>query len=401
MLPAPAPGPRVADAGGALAVLVASVGVAQGLAARGDQGLPHSGTVPLDAAGAALVLLSALPLLVWRRAPLGVFCLVAGASVALAALDYRVAFPLGATVALYLLASSRSQERPWSAAHTGLAAVLLTAFVMATARAEGRFPGLSLSHTALAWAGAWFAGERTRLRRRQLADLRGQIEASARETEQERRLAVAEERSRIARDLHDAAGHAITVIAVRAGAARLRHAREPERSPVALAAIEDLARQTVTELDHLVGALRDDTGGPGTATAPPGLASLPALVDEHRAAGLDVAVDGRPPVAPLGPAADQAAYRILQEALTNAARHGTGPVHVTLRAARGGVALSVVNQAPAGPAPGAGRGHGLVGMRERAELAGGQLVAGLHAGTFRVEGWLPASAPAAARALPR
>lgn len=154
-----------------------------------------------------------------------------------------------------------------------------------TARTDA-FPGTELLHTGLAWAVAWFAGERTRLRREHIAELEERALRAEREAERERRLAAAEERARIARDLHDSAGHAISVIAVRAGAARLRHDEDPERSRLALEAIEQVARQTVAEIDEIFGTLRDGRSPRGAVEAPPGLASLDALVERHTSAGL-------------------------------------------------------------------------------------------------------------------
>jgi signal transduction histidine kinase len=184
-------------------------------------------------------------------------------------------------------------------------------------------------HSALAWAIAWFAGERTRLRREHIAELNDRADRAEREAERERLLAGAEERARIARDLHDSAGHAINVIAVRAGAARLRHHQYPDRSLEALAAIEEVARQTAEEIDHMVGALHHG-GAPNGVEPPTGLASLDTLITHHRAAGLEVTLEASGVPRPLSATTDQAAYRILQEALTNAARHGAGRAQVEL-----------------------------------------------------------------------
>jgi signal transduction histidine kinase len=202
-------------------------------------------------------------------------------------------------------------------------------------------------------------------------------------------------RARIARDLHDSAGHAISVIAVRAGAARLRHQQDPERSLAALAAVEELARHTAAEIDQLVTNLRE--GGPangagsGVVEAPPGLASLGTLLMRQQAAGLEVTLDTVGVPRPLGAAVDQAAYRILQEALTNATRHGTGSARIELAFGEGAVQLSVTNPVPprGAPRPGAGGGHGLVGMRERATLLGGTLDAERAGGAFRVRARIP------------
>jgi signal transduction histidine kinase len=192
---------------------------------------------------------------------------------------------------------------------------------------------------------------------------------------------------RIARDLHDSAGHAINVILVQAGAARLLQQRDPEGSRVALETIEDVARETIGEIDRLVRVLRDDRGDDGVE--PPGLAALDALVDRHRAAGLGVTVAATGRRRPLVAGVDRAAYRILQEALTNAALHGDGSAHVDLGFGEEGVELTVTNRARAGLAPRPGGGHGLVGMRERALLLGGSLDAGADDGLFRVHARLP------------
>src|SRR6266511_2990460 len=146
----------------------------------------------------------------------------------------------------------RSRDRENS---TGAVVALFLAILGATAYGQGGFPGGELFHTGVDFAVAWFAGERTRLRRQRIAALRERALVAEREGERERRLAVAEERARIARDLHDAAGHAINVIAVRAGSARMR--KNPERSQAALEAIEELARKTAGEIDQIVGTLRD------------------------------------------------------------------------------------------------------------------------------------------------
>jgi signal transduction histidine kinase len=352
-------------------------------------GAAHPGAGSLDLIGVALAACSTLPLLVWRRFPFGVFATTAAAGVVLAGLGYRIDLLLGPTAALYLLAASRDPETPWARRTTAIVVGLLVAFLGAAAAAQGTFPASELLHTGLAWAVAWFAGERTRLRREQLAELKERALQAEREAERERLLAVAEERARIARDLHDSAGHAISVIAVRAGAARLRHQQAPDRSLAALAAIEELARQTASEIDQLVGSLREGGSVSGAVEAPPGLASLDTLIAHHQAAGLQVVVDASGALRPLGGAADQAAYRILQEALTNAARHGTGSARVEVAFGDASVELRVTNPVPPGGWPRSGGGHGLIGMRERATLLGGELAAERANGTFRLRARIP------------
>jgi len=372
-----------------LAIAAAAGGGSLALVSHGASGLTRSGSGGLDLLGVVLVMLSAAPVAVWRRASLGVFALTASASVLLAGLGYSIGFPLGAATALYLLAASREQARSWNGRTTAVVVGFFVAYVGATAVAQAGFPGIEIFHTALAWAVAWFAGERTRLRREQLGDLTERAAHAEREAERERRLAVAEERARIARDLHDSAGHAINVIAVRAGAARLRHHQDPDRSLAVLEAIEDLARQTAGDIDQFVGALRDNDSINGAVEAPPGLASLDMLVAQHAAAGLDVTLATAGTPRQLGPGADQAVFRILQEALTNAARHGAGTARVELGFGNEAFEVVVINPLPPDMAARNGGGHGLVGMRERASLLGGVLTADESAGTFCVSARLP------------
>jgi signal transduction histidine kinase len=357
--------------------------------------LPHGfapsrpGSGELSLIGVVLLVSSTVPLVAWRRFPLGVFAVTATAGVLLAGLGYRVDLLLGPAAALYLLAASREREAPWTWRTTATMVGFLVAFLTATAAAQGTFPGLELLHTGLAWAVAWFAGERTRLRRERIAELGERALRAEREVERERLLAVAEERARIARDLHDSAGHAINVIAVRAGGARLRHHEDPDRSLLALQEIEEVARQTVEEIDQLVGTLREGGSADGAVEAPPGLASLDTLIGHHAASGLEVTFETAEAPRPLGGAADRAAYRILQEALTNAARHGAGSARVELAFGDAAVELTVTNPVPNDGAPAPGGGHGLIGMRERTTLLGGSLHTERANGAFRVRARIP------------
>jgi signal transduction histidine kinase len=372
---------------------IAAVALGGSLAqlSHGGIGAAQSGAGELDWSAGVLAACSAVPLLAWRYAPRGVFASTASACVLLGALGYPLGLPLGPTAALYLLAASRDEEDPWTRRDSAMVVALFLAYLGATAVGDGGFPGAELLHAGLAWAVAWFAGERTRLLREQIGELRQRALRAEREGERERRLAAAEERARIARDLHDAAGHTINVIGLRAGAARLR--QDPERSQATLEAIEELARKTVAEIDQIVGTLRDPGSGNGAVDAPPGLASLDTLVARHSAAGLDVSVasDGEP--RPLETAVDQAVYRILQEALTNAARYGAGAARVELAFGTTALELTVTNPAAGEHAPRENGGHGVIGMRERASMLGGSLEAERTSGTFRVRARLPYGGP--------
>lgn len=366
-----------------MAALVASLAL---LAHGGVPGLRS--TADLDVFGAVLGGAAALPLIAWRRAPFGVFVLTAAASILAAGLGVSPGVPLGPAAALYLLAASRDDANPWTQRTGATTVSFFVAYLAASAGAAG-FPASELIHTSLAWAVAWFAGERTRLRRAQIAELEDRALRSERDAARERHLATAEERARIARDLHDSAGHAISVIAVRAGAARLRHDQDPERSRHALEAIEQVARTTAAEIDEIVGALRDSATHADVVEPPPGLASLDTLVERHAAAGLEVTLGTIGTTRSLGGAIDRAAYRILQEALTNAARHGTGSARIEVAFGESALELTVANPVPATERPRSGGGHGLVGMRERATLLDGSLVAERVNGTYRLHAHLP------------
>jgi signal transduction histidine kinase len=378
----------VRDAVLAVAVFAASLAL---LAARGD-----SDTRDLDVLGVLLAAVASLPLAAWRRAPLAVFVVTAAASATLNAVGYPSGPPLGPTIALFLLALNpeRSRASRWT-----IGAVVVGLFgihVGSVAIAEDAFPTVALLFGTVVWGGAWVAGDRVRQRRARIVELEERARRAERDAERERRLAAAEERTRIARDLHDSAGHAINVILVQAGAARLLSTQDPERSQGALETIEDVARETLGEIDQLVRALRDDDGPNGASTKvepPAGLAAVETLAERHRSAGLAIDIHERGSRRTLSPGLDQAAYRILQEALTNAARHGAGRAVVEIGFDPASLELTVTN--PTGPAAPGAEGHGIVGMRERAALLGGSLEAGRSGGRFRIRASLPYDAEGA------
>jgi signal transduction histidine kinase len=373
------------DAGIAAIVFALSLAL---LAARGDSA-PDARN--LDALGVLLAALASLPLVARRRAPLAVFAVTAAASALLNGLGYPPGPPLGPTVALYFLALSPERTR---APRWLIALVVIGLYVIhagASGLAEDEFPTVPLLFGALVWGGAWVIGDRVRQRHARIVELEERALRAEREAERERRLAAAEERTRIARDLHDSAGHAINVILVQAGAARLLQKENPERSREALQTIEEVARETLGEIDQLVAALREDDlreDADGRVEPPLGLAALDMLTARHRSAGLSVSVRERGSRRPLPPALDQAAYRILQEALTNAARHGDGSAEVEISFESSLLELGISNPIRLERVPGEA-GHGLVGMRERAALLGGSVEAGASNGVFRVRARLP------------
>ncbi len=373
---APARRQLLVDAG----LAAASLAFALGTMSRGGN---FEGDRRLDLLGGALAVLASAPLAARRLAIVPVFALVTATTAAIYGLDYGLGPPVGFAVALYSLAERRDRV----GARTSTVALVASAVVLLGPHAvRGELvPQLLLG--SVIWAAAWFAGDRARLRRERLAELEERALRAEREAERERRLAAAEERTRIARDLHDSAGHAINVILVQAGAARLLQGSDPERSRVALETIEAVARETLGEIDQLVRALREDAPAE-EVEPPPGLAALDTLVERHRSSGLALTLTVEGPRGPLAPGVDQAAYRILQEALTNAARHGGGDAEVRVAFDPRGIEITVTNVVGSEEA-GGGDGHGIVGMRERASLLGGTLEAGRRNGRFRVRARLP------------
>jgi signal transduction histidine kinase len=365
---------------------IAAVALAMSLGAMGHGGWNRhdggTGDHRLDALGVALALAMALPLVARRIWPVAVLAVVAPATGALYALDYGFP-PVAFAVALYTVARWPDATRPAirNAVLGGSVAVLLVPSLVRHGFGPGVFAG------TVVWAVAWFAGDRVRQRQERIAAAAEHARQAEREAERERRLASAEERTRIARDLHDSAGHAVNVILVQAGAARLLLEQDPARSRAALRTIEDVARETLVEIDQLVRALRDPRATDGVEP-PAGMAALDTLLARSRAAGLDVEFEERGERRALPPGVDQAAYRILREALTNASRHGTGTARLELSYGSSALELVVTNPVPVDTGEERG-GHGIVGMRERAGLVDGTLEAHAEGGRFRVRARLP------------
>ena len=363
-------------------VLFASLGAIGG--GRWEEGARDGGADhDLDGLGFGLALAMALPLVGRRLAPLPVLAVVTIATSALYGFGYGFP-PLAFAIALYTVARRRDDAHPTR--HSLAVAASLVVLVAPSLAREGLGP--EVFGGLVVWAGALFAGDRMRLRGVRTVEMRERALEAERAAARERRLATAEERTRIARDLHDSAGHAVNVILVQAGAARLLLDSDPARSREALETIEEVARETLVEIDQLVRALRD-AATPDGVEPPAGLAALETLVERSRAAGLEVSVTVEGARRTLSPTTDQAAYRILREALTNAARHGSGgAAQVTLVYGPSTLELTVAN--PALTTPGADvDGHGIIGMRERAELLGGSVRTGALGGEFRLEASLP------------
>lgn len=372
---------------------LASFGLALAMFASGGLGPAEPDQRSLDTLGVVLAAGMSLPLLARRRTPVFVFLVVMASLAAVAALRYPPDVALGPGVALFTLAREAGREVP-SRLAWGLAVGCFAGVGVALASAYDDIVAPEIGFIALVWVAIWFAGRGSRLKQEQIVSLEERAERAEREAEKERMLAAAEERTRIARDLHDSAGHAINVILVEAGAARLLRERDPERAEQALETIEEVAREQIGEIDRLVHALRadddadaalEDCETPGDT--PKGPAAGDALFERMRASGLDLDVEWEGERRLLGPRVGRASYRILQEALTNALRHGTGSATVVVRNLEREVEFTIENPTASGSA-GPER-FGLTGMRERVGLLGGDLDVESHDGTFRVRVMLP------------
>jgi signal transduction histidine kinase len=341
-----------------------------------DDGIP--GPRP---ANAVLLLLITLPLAWRRRAPTVVFALVF-ASVALQIGlidDARSDQPpfqhwIALLVVFYSVGAHAERRRAIVAGSLGAVAVVggdLVLLLTGEARAEDTVPAWFMLAAAY---GVGFALRGQRLQSKLLAQRAERLE---REREQRARLAVAEERVRIGRELHDIIAHAISVIVVQAQAGQRVLEGEQASAREALGSIETTGRQALVEMRRLLGVLRKEDRE--LALAPgPSLAHLDALADGVREAGLPVEIRVEGESKPLPPGVDLSAYRIVQEALTNALKHaGPASAQVVVRYRPEEVELEITDDGR-GSVDGRDGGHGLVGMRERAALVGGVVESGTN-----------------------
>jgi signal transduction histidine kinase len=298
-------------------------------------------------------------------------------------------------VGLYTVAA----WRPRPAASWCLAAALAAAGSIAVdsvprSAGEEQLPtiiGVSVFYLALDTA-AWAAGRWINAHRRHARDLeRRRAEATVAATE-----AVTAERVRLARELHDIVAHSVTVMVLQAAGARRLLETDPDAARAALGLVQDAGKQTMAELRRLLGVLRAAVpDGQDIIEPQPGLARLETLVTEVRRAGVEVQVEVVGEASRLDPSVEVAAFRTLQEALTNATRHA-GPgatAHVRLHWVDRGLVIEVTDDGAGRPDPttsGLSTGHGLVGLRERVTIVGGRLEAGPVAiGGFRIVVALP------------
>ncbi|MFI1763748.1 sensor histidine kinase [Streptomyces sp. NPDC020800] len=371
------PRPLVVDT--LIAVAMAVVAVLLGRESR-SQGWPD-----LDTRAYVLVALAHLPVALRGRWPVGVFAAVQAAALVYITLGYwPVVCTFGSMLALYTVASVR-------ALRTALVCAACMTALWAYAGVVSHTPSMaSVLGQALLYGSVlvWFG----HLARRS-AELTRRLHA---EQAERARRAVAEERGRIARELHDVVAHHMSVISVQAGLARFVFASDPGKARGALGTIADTSGEALQELRRMLQVLREEDPEAPEGAPMPTLARLGDLLERVRSGGLpvDLAVEGTG--RPLPPGVELCAYRVVQEALTNVLKHaGTASARVELRYGPNDLTVRVTDDGegvnPARVSTGAG--HGLIGMRERAKLYGGTISVGPRAeGGYQVQLTLPTSA---------
>jgi signal transduction histidine kinase len=366
------------------ALLVVLLGLA-------DPSLQGPGRHLPSPAQVAVIVAGAIPLL-WRlRRPLLVTAAAVVADCALPLLTPHYAWvPGGSMLALYTLAGRAERRTTWIT--TTVAALCVTgASVLAG-------PGglLSLTHVLPAnfVIVVVAAGDSVRNRRAYLAQVEERAVQAERAREEAARRSAREERVRIARELHDVVAHHMTLVNAQVGVAHHLLRTDPDKAYQALAHVKETSRSALNELRATVSLLRDDDDPQADLQPAPSFSDLDDLLTSVREAGLDIRLSMSGPVRRLSGATDLAAYRIVQEALTNASKHSTGNrAALNLTYTSAALDITVTNQgrrAQRGP----GTGHGIIGMRERAEAASGTLAAGLGPDdTYRLHVILPLSTP--------
>ncbi len=384
--------PRACDSVLALAVFVAIlVGAMAG--PHGPHG-PRFGERDLTVTTAVLAAVASGALAVRRRFPRSVLAVTGVCTVLELLLETeapRAPVACSVVIALCTLAARTDRSTTWRVG--ALTVVVLTAAAMLF----GARPWYAQENLGIfAWTGmAAAAGDAVRSRRAFVAAIRERAERAERTREEEARRRVAEERMRIARELHDVVAHHIALVNVQAGVASHVMDSRPDQAKQALAHVREASRSALDELRATVGLLRQ-SDDPRAPTEPaPGLAVLDHLIDGFVRAGLPVDLDVPRPADALPAAIDLTAYRIVQEALTNVHKHAGQGARATVRITRTADALTVTvlddGTGPDGPdSPEPGGGHGLIGMRERVEALRGTVETGPRpTGGFRVHIRLP------------
>jgi signal transduction histidine kinase len=364
------------------AVVAVAFFAVSALMLAGAGAVPDPDLTDPDALGYALLAAYSASVVLRRRYPVAAVALSLASGVAYAGAGYAPALNPAALLVMYT-AGSRLPER-----RSGW--ILAASIVVATFGATVA-PGPTNTGVPFVVAAAWFLGAFVGANRRYTRELEAKNRELERAQHELARQAVTEERLRIARELHDVVAHSMSVVAVHAGSGRMVAATDPAAAERALETIETTTRSALGEMRRLLGVLRSGDGQePGALGPAPGLADLPELVTDVAGSGVEVElrVEGERPAVP--PGVDLSAYRVVQEALTNIIKHAQARTAVVeVRYSGRDVAVEVVDDGRGGAAGPSG-GHGLMGMRERVAVHGGQLEAGPGPnGGFRVAARFP------------
>ncbi|UOY00435.1 sensor histidine kinase [Blastococcus sp. PRF04-17] len=335
-------------------------------------------------------LVTVLPLAARRRAPVLVTAVVGAGTVGqvLAADGAPATFASFVAVMVCVYTLAREARPVGIAAGLAIVTVAVTVLTLLQARAEP-FQPFEFVYPLFYFGAAGALGALVRRRSERLAAVEDRAVTLERELQREAELAAAEERARIARELHDVVAHGLSLMVVQAEAAEELLGRSPTAAAQPLQRVQETGRQALAEMRRLLGVLRDPEAGPPATAPQPSLRRLPDLVREAADVGLRVDVEVAGEQIALSPGLELAVYRIVQEALTNTRRHaGASRACVQLAYSPEALRIEVTDD---GRGPTGNRdGHGLIGMRERAALYGGTLEAGpADTGGFRVAAVLP------------
>jgi signal transduction histidine kinase len=342
------------------------------------------------AVGTVLVIVVCAGVAARRLAPAPILLVVASGACALA----YFGFAQDPMVAVALVVYTVAVGYAWPVSVGALATVFVGVGVSARTPLDRILSGNRVVATFVVLAAAWAIGVAMRTQRRYAAGLVSQARARAQADTDRAQRALAEQRLRIARELHDVVAHTMSVIAVQAGVGAHIADSRPQESRHALGRIEETSRSALVELRRMLAVLR--TGGTDDAELVPAptLAGLPALVARTRTAGLAIELSTTGAPRPLPAGVELTAYRVVQEALTNVVRHaGATRVRVRLDYRPACLTVTVTDDGRGAPSP-AVPGHGIVGMRERVALYGGEFTAGPAPRGYRVTATLPAEGDA-------
>ncbi len=359
--------------------------------------LPGSGLVLNPVLRWLAAALLVVPVVFRRKYPVAAFAVAVSAGALQVAAGIG---PYGSDLVIVVLLYTLAAYRPRRISVAGLMICLLGS-VLAIARYGALLQiglpqrifvgGIMFGGSSLV---AWVLGDSMRHRRGYYLALEDRARRLEAERDAQAKVAAAAERARIARELHDVIAHNVSVMVVQADGARYVLRADPDRAEAAVAAVSQTGRQALAEMRRLLGVLR--SGDQGADLAPvPGLDQLRELLDQARSAGLSVGftLEGVPRPLPTG--AELAAYRVVQESLTNTRKHGglAAAAQVTLRYQAEALTVQVADDGLGAAAVSDGAGHGLTGMRERIAMYGGTVEAGpLPGGGYRVTARLPCPA---------